>query len=175
MTQAIIFTNDAGGVSVCVPTGEISIDAVLDKDVPKNRNARIVSITELPKQYNDFFDAWELTDAAIIINKAKAVEITKNRLRSEREPLLAAQDVAFQRALEEGKDTSSIVAEKQRLRDITKLATQDKTLEELRAITEWLRFLSLLDRIISFILKNTKVFRSCTVMCITGVQQCLKH
>ena len=28
MTQAIIFTNDNGGVSVCIPTGEISIEAV---------------------------------------------------------------------------------------------------------------------------------------------------
>jgi hypothetical protein len=47
---------------------------------------------------------------------------------------LAAQDVAFQRALESGADTTAIVAEKQRLRDITSLATEAKTLEELRAL-----------------------------------------
>ena len=65
---------------------------------------------------------------------AKAQELTKVRLRREREPLLAAQDVAFQRAQETNADTSAIVAEKQRLRDITKLADSATTLAELRAI-----------------------------------------
>ena len=71
----------------------------------------------------------------ITINLDKAKEITKERLREEREPLLAAQDVAFQRALESGADTSSIVAEKQRLRDITNLADSATTLDELKGIT----------------------------------------
>lgn len=71
----------------------------------------------------------------ITINLNKAKELTKKRLRAERESLLAAQDVAFQRALEEGSDTSAIVAEKQRLRDVTKLADSANTLEELKAIT----------------------------------------
>jgi hypothetical protein len=64
----------------------------------------------------------------------KAKEITKTRLRIEREPLLAAQDITFQRALELNADTSTIVAEKQRLRDITKLADKATSLEELKAI-----------------------------------------
>lgn len=70
----------------------------------------------------------------IIINLDKAKSITKDKLRAERTPLLQAQDVAFQRALESGADTSAIVAEKQRLRDITTLADQATTLEELKAI-----------------------------------------
>jgi hypothetical protein len=68
----------------------------------------------------------------ITIDLTKAKEITKDRLRMEREPLLAAQDVAFQRALETGADTTAIVAEKQRLRDITKLADSCTTTDELR-------------------------------------------
>ena len=71
----------------------------------------------------------------ITINMNKAKEITKARLRQEREPLLAVQDVAFQRALETNADTAAIVAEKQRLRDITKLADAAITLDELKAIT----------------------------------------
>jgi hypothetical protein len=71
----------------------------------------------------------------ITINLDKAKAITKDRLRAERTPLLQAQDVAFQRALEEGADTATIVAEKQRLRDITQLADQAATLDELKAIT----------------------------------------
>jgi hypothetical protein len=50
---------------------------------------------------------------AIIIDINKAKDITKDRLRQEREPLLLAQDIAFQRALEINADTSAIVAEKQ--------------------------------------------------------------
>jgi hypothetical protein len=67
------------------------------------------------------------------IDKAKA--ITKDRLRAERAPLLAAQDVAFQRALESGSDTAAIVAEKQRLRDITNLVDTCTTTDELRSLT----------------------------------------
>jgi hypothetical protein len=70
----------------------------------------------------------------ISINLNKAKEIKKDQLRAERAPLLQAQDVAFQRALEEGADTAAIVAEKQRLRDITDLADQAETLDELKAL-----------------------------------------
>ena len=132
MTQAIIFTNDNGGVSVCIPTGELPIEAVQAKDNPKG--SLIVDVASLPNQHNDFFDAWELADGVVTVSLAKAKEITKKRLRAEREPLLAAQDVAFQRALEAGADTSAIVAKKNRLRDITSLADAETTLEGLRAI-----------------------------------------
>ena len=70
----------------------------------------------------------------ITINFDKAKEITKERLRAERKPILDAKDVEFQRALESGADTSAIVAEKQRLRDVTKLADQATTLDELKAL-----------------------------------------
>jgi hypothetical protein len=70
----------------------------------------------------------------ITINLTKAKAITKERLREERTPLLQAQDVAFQRALESGADTTAIVAEKQRLRDITTLADQATTLDELKTL-----------------------------------------
>ena len=70
----------------------------------------------------------------IVINIDKAKAITKDRLRAERTPLLQEQDVAFQRALESGADTAAIVAEKQRLRDITTLADTATTLDELKAL-----------------------------------------
>ena len=71
----------------------------------------------------------------ITINFDKAKEITKARLRQERAPLLQAQDVAFQRALETGADTTAIVAEKQRLRDITNVVDTLTTLDELKGIS----------------------------------------
>jgi len=71
-------------------------------------------------------------DMAIIVDINKAKDITKDRLRAERKSLLEIQDVAFQRALEFNADTSAIVAEKQRLRDITKQVDAVNTLEELK-------------------------------------------
>ncbi len=71
----------------------------------------------------------------IVIDIDKAKAITKDRLRAERAPLLAAQDVAFQRALESGSDTAAIVAEKQRLRDVTSLVDACTTTDELKALS----------------------------------------
>jgi hypothetical protein len=70
----------------------------------------------------------------ITINLDKAKAITKDRLRMERAPLLVAQDVLYMRATEANQDTTAIVAEKQRLRDITKLADSATTLDELKAL-----------------------------------------
>ena len=68
----------------------------------------------------------------ITVNITKAKEITKDRLRAERKPLLEAQDVAFQRALETSADTTAIVAEKARLRDITNQVDTMTTVDELK-------------------------------------------
>lgn len=69
------------------------------------------------------------------INITKAKDITKDRLRAKRKPLLEAQDVAFQRALEDGSDTTTIVAEKARLRDITDQVDTMTTVDELKGAT----------------------------------------
>jgi hypothetical protein len=61
----------------------------------------------------------------INIDKAKAIKL--DALRAERAPKLAALDLAFMRAVEQG-DTAkqaSIAAEKQALRDITKAPLPD--------------------------------------------------
>lgn len=135
MKNVIIFTNELGGVSVCIPTGEIPIEQVQSKDIPSNIQSYIVSASTLPEEDNDFFDAWEQTRGVVTVNIEKAKEITKRRLRMEREPLLAAQDVLYMRALEAGTDTSAIVAEKQRLRDVTNQVNTCTTPAELRALT----------------------------------------
>lgn len=71
----------------------------------------------------------------ITINLTRAKEIKKESLRQQRKPLLEAQDVAFQRALESSSDTTAIVAEKQRLRDITMLVDTATSVEDLKAIS----------------------------------------
>ena len=71
----------------------------------------------------------------ITINFAKAQGITKDRLRAERGALLEAQDVLYMRAQEASADTSAIVAEKQRLRDITKSVDDCTELAELSVLS----------------------------------------
>lgn len=132
MAQVIIFTNENGGVSVCVPTGELDISIVKVKDTPSH--SIIVDASILPEADNDFFNAWELQGSAVIVNLDKAKAITKDRLRAERAPLLQAQDVLYMRALEQGQPTEAIVAEKERLRNITQLADTCTTTAELRAL-----------------------------------------
>ena len=71
MTQVIIHTNSNGGVSVTVPTGEISVQAVLEKDCPSG--AIIVDDSTLPQGADaQFFDAWELNGSTVTVNFAKA-------------------------------------------------------------------------------------------------------
>lgn len=71
----------------------------------------------------------------ITINLDKAKEIKRESLRQQRKPLLEAQDVLYMRAQEAGTDTTAIVAEKQRLRDITMLCDTATSVEDLKAIS----------------------------------------
>ena len=71
-------------------------------------------------------------DMGIKIDIAKAKDITKDKLREKRKPLLEKLDVDFIKAQETGADTSAIVTEKQRLRDITLTVDSMTTVDELK-------------------------------------------
>ena len=71
----------------------------------------------------------------IQVDITKAKVITKDRLRVDRKPLLEEQDILFMKAQEAGSDTSAIVTEKQRLRDITNQVDSMTTTDELKAAT----------------------------------------
>ena len=134
MNNVIIFTDSDSNLAICVPSGALPIEEVQTKDIPAGVQSYIVSMDALPQADFDFRNAWEQVNGNVTVNINKAREITKARLRISRQPLLEAQDVAFQRALESHANTSAIVAEKQRLRDITLLANNAQSLEDLRQI-----------------------------------------
>ena len=71
----------------------------------------------------------------IQVDITKAKVITKDRLRADRKPLLEAQDILFMQAQEASADTSAIVTEKQRLRDITNQVDAMTTTTQLKAAT----------------------------------------
>ena len=68
MAQVIIFQNENNGVSVCYPTGELTIEEVLAKDCPEG--AIIVDDSALPTD-QEFFNSWELVNGKVIVNQAK--------------------------------------------------------------------------------------------------------
>ena len=82
----------------------------------------------------EFRNAWDLVNGVVSIEFSKAKEIKKQSLRQQRVGLLEAQDVAFQRALESSSDTTSIVGEKIRLRNITMLVDIAESVSDLKAI-----------------------------------------
>ena len=123
-----IIYQTATGVAILTPTGELSAEDTAAKDVPAGVAYRIVNDEDVPSD-RTFRNAWK-HDLTVDFPKAQA--ITKERLRSDRKPLLEAQDVLFQRALETGKDATAIVKEKQRLRDVTKLVDTATTLDALK-------------------------------------------
>jgi len=68
MSQVIIYTNDNGSISICTPTGELSIEETQVKDTPAG--SIIVDADSLPTD-NEFFNAWELVDGQVVVNETK--------------------------------------------------------------------------------------------------------
>jgi hypothetical protein len=142
--KKIIFTRSDGGISVVHPVrntlGEtLTTDAEIEQrawgKVPDNAiNPQFVEETAIPSD-RTFRNAWVVEAGNVIVDIGKAKSLTKDRLRAERKPLLEAQDVMLQRALETGASTAAIVSEKQRLRDITKQVDALTSLDELKALS----------------------------------------
>ena len=135
MNSRIIYTTDEGTVAILIPTDEcgLSIEEIAAKDVPEGKEYKIVDVSELSSD-RTFRNAWVL-DNEITVDIPKAKVITKNKLREKRKPLLEAQDILFMQAQESGSDTSDIVTEKQRLRDITNQVDSMTTVDELKGAT----------------------------------------
>lgn len=120
------------------PDFELDIKAKLAKpDQKRVAGHRVCSKEEVPTD-RAFRAAWRDAGKSIDIDMDHAREITRNRLRKERAPLLADLDVQAIRAMERSDKVKleEVAAEKQRLRDITALPEiiEAKTPDELKAI-----------------------------------------
>ncbi len=128
--RKIVYRRPDGGLSVVHPVRnthpepETLTDAQIeqrawDKLPPDAINPRWAGAAEIPTD-RTFRDAWADT-GAITVDMSKAREIQQDRLRALREPMLAALDVAFMKALESGdtKLQAEVVEQKQQLRDVT--------------------------------------------------------
>jgi len=91
MSQVIIYANSNGGVSVCYPTGELSIEDVKAKDTPEH--SIIVDASTLSGLDDVFFDAWELNGNAVSVNLSKAKTIAHEKRRQTRSAEFAPLDI----------------------------------------------------------------------------------
>lgn len=138
----IVWKRPDGGVSVTHLTNEAeSPQKEAEKlktrgDIPMDWEC-VCFNAELPAD-REFREAWswETPEPKVDISLERARLCTKERLRRERAPQLAALDVAYMRAdeLGDGAEKVRIRQEKQRLRDFPMVADACLTLDELRAL-----------------------------------------
>ena len=70
----------------------------------------------------------------ITIDIQKAKEVWKDKIRFARTSVLAKLDIDFIKAQEQNLDTTSIVADKQTLRDLPSRVDTAKSIEEIKAV-----------------------------------------
>lgn len=58
MTHAIIYPQDNGSIALVIPTGELPIEQVAQKDVPTGKPYLILNYADIPSDHT-FFGAWE--------------------------------------------------------------------------------------------------------------------
>jgi glutathione synthase/RimK-type ligase-like ATP-grasp enzyme len=71
---------------------------------------------------------------AIYLDIPKAKDIWKDKIREKRKSALEKLDVDFMRATEQGNDTTTIVADKQTLRDLPSQVDTANTVDEIKTV-----------------------------------------
>lgn len=125
----IIYPQADNKLAVVIPAGDVESCI---KDVPEGVEYKIVESINID---DDYFNAYEFHadfETHVNIEKAKALHLDK--FRAARAPKLSALDVAYACADEAGDvaKKAKIAAQKQALRDVTKVQLPD-SLSELKA------------------------------------------
>ena len=115
ITSRIIFQNEFGGVSVIIPTGELSIEDVAAKDVPEGVAYEIVEDDAIP---NDRFfrNAWVANGTAVDIDLDKAKDIGHDIRRTQRAEEFAPFDAIIMKQIP-GNSAADAEASRQAIRD----------------------------------------------------------
>lgn len=110
----IIYTNEAGGLSIVIPTGELSIDEVAAKDVPAGADYAIVEDDAVPAD-RTFRAAWVLHNGTVEHDLHKCKEIAHNMRRAMRAAELAPHDEIIAKQIP-GMDPSTAEVSRQQIR-----------------------------------------------------------
>lgn len=134
----IIYTNESGGVSIIIPSGELSIEEVAAKDVPEGVPYEIVEDDAIPSD-RTFRNAWVMGDCCVEHDLGKCKEIGHDKRRQLRAEEFAPYDEVIAKQIP-GADAAEAEAARQAIRDKYS-AVQDAieaaaTPEEIKAALE---------------------------------------
>ena len=111
----IIYTNNEGGVSIIIPTGELSIEEVAAKDVPEGVAYEIVEDDAIPAD-RFFRNAWVMGDCCIEHDLDKCKALGHDMRRAARTEEFKPYDEVIMKQIP-GNDTSIAEAARQEIRD----------------------------------------------------------
>ncbi len=111
----IIYQNSEGGVSIIIPTGELSIEEVAAKDVPEGVAYEIVEDDAIPAD-RFFRNAWVANGAAVEVDLDQAKEIGHTIRRQQRAEEFAPYDEVIMKQIP-GADATAAEEARQEIRD----------------------------------------------------------
>ena len=111
----IIYQNESGGVSVVIPTGELSIDELAARTVPAGIHYEIVEDDAIPAD-RTFRNAWVMGDCCVEHDLDKCKAIGHERRRAARAEEFAPHDEVIAKQIP-GADAKKVEATRQAIRD----------------------------------------------------------
>jgi len=111
----IIYQNESGGVSVVIPTGELSIDELAARTVPAGLHYEIVEDDAIPAD-RTFRNAWVMGDCCVEHDLDKCKAIGHERRRAARAEEFAPHDEVIAKQIP-GADAKKVEATRQAIRD----------------------------------------------------------
>jgi len=111
----IIYQNESGGVSVIIPTGELSIEEVAAKDVPEGVAYEIVENDAIPSD-RFFRNAWVMGDCCVEHDLGKCKALGHDIRRQQRAEEFAPLDEVIAKQIP-GMDAVAAEAGRQLIRD----------------------------------------------------------
>ena len=113
--QRIIYQNAEGGVSVIIPTGELPIEEVANKDVPVGVSYEIVDSSAIPSD-RTFRGAWVANGTAVDVDLNKAKAIAHDKRRAARDEEFEPHDEVIMKQIP-GNDATIAEVARQEIRD----------------------------------------------------------
>lgn len=110
----IIYSNEDGGISVVIPSAELSIEEIALKDVPPGAFFKIVEDEDIPSD-RTFRAAWVLLDGAVKHDIHKCKAIAHDMRRAMRATEFAPHDDVIAKQIP-GIDPSAAEAARQEIR-----------------------------------------------------------
>lgn len=134
----IIYTNNEGGLSVIHPTGELPIEEVAAKDVPKGVAYEIVEDDAIPSD-RTFRGAWVMGDCCVEHDLDKCKAIAHDKRRQMRAEEFAPYDDIIAKQIP-GADAAKAEFERLQIREkyafLQEIIDQAATPEQLKAALE---------------------------------------